>query len=166
MNDYSMTKKAINGVGSLSGMIRKLLFICVLQLLPIFGYSQSLAIINDPDGYTNMRKGPGSSYEIVDQILKNEIFLIEDLIGDWYLMYKVEKGYQEGYIHKSRVLPMNKLQKVGLREFKDKYLTISDSKINFKIKRGNFNKSDHHYELENDKYVIKIDGKTPYGVDC
>ena len=107
-------------------------------MLPIFGYSQSLAIINDPDGDTNMRIGPGSSYEIVDQILKNEFFLIEDLIKDWYLMYKVEKGYLEGCIHKSRVLPLSKLQKVGQREFKDRYLTISNPEMYFKIKRWKF----------------------------
>ena len=40
--------------------------------------------INDPDGYTNIRKSPNSKAEIIGKLLKNEYFFYTENSSDWY----------------------------------------------------------------------------------
>lgn len=62
------------------------------------------AVINDPDGYTNVRKYPDTKAPILFKISKGEKFSIEELphATNWYKIYNY-KGRYEGWIHKSRV---------------------------------------------------------------
>ena len=65
-------------------------------------------IINDPDGYTNVREegSAGSIYssKILFQIYENQQFIIQNTDGDWWL---IEFEGEQGYIHKSRVEIIN-----------------------------------------------------------
>lgn len=76
----------------------------VLLLLSVFSsisYSDfALAIIQDDDGYTNIRSGPGSKYEILFTISENEYFLVEKDVSNWWT---VKNGSNLGYIYRSRV---------------------------------------------------------------
>ena len=67
---------------------------------------QRPGIINDPDGYTNIREKPDkNSAIIVGKFVKNEIFYYTPVSGsDWWPVYKKDGGEQIGYIHKSRIL--------------------------------------------------------------
>ena len=53
-------------------MIRTLL---ILLFFPLYLYSQEKAIINDPDGYTNVRNAPAG--KVIDKIYEYEIFTIQ-----------------------------------------------------------------------------------------
>lgn len=59
------------------------------------------AHIQDPDGYTNLRKEKNSTSEILQTIKKGEPIEVLDNSGDWFLI-KTKEG-KEGYVHKSRV---------------------------------------------------------------
>ena len=62
------------------------------------------AIINDSDGYTNIRKQPNANSEIVRRILKNELFFFTPTSkSDWYRAYNSFLSPCIGYIHKSKV---------------------------------------------------------------
>jgi hypothetical protein len=72
------------------------------------------AFINDPDGYTNVREKPDISSSVLFTINKDEPFyIITDIVNDnWYAIAlyqtkdksgKIEKSYEKGYIHTSRV---------------------------------------------------------------
>jgi len=126
---------------------------------------QMLAIINDPDGYTNIRKGPSSKYEIVGRIKENEIFIVDALKHNWYHVYVGEDETLEGFIHIAHISLLDKLQKIGEHKLTTDRIVIEDSNIQFLIRQGAFKKSQHKYELEDGKYVVKIDGTNPYGVD-
>ncbi|KXK56760.1 MAG: Bacterial SH3 domain protein [Chlorobi bacterium OLB5] len=64
------------------------------------------AIINDPDGFTNIRYQPNTNSEILDKIIDGEEFqVIVDLSKDWWKV-KTKKGII-GYVHKSRVRLFN-----------------------------------------------------------
>lgn len=143
----------------------KSVFTFLVLAVPFLVNSQMLATIDDPNGYTDIRKGPDSRHEIVGQIEENEIFLIDELKDDWAKVYKIEDGYLEGYIHQSQITPLNKLQKIGRSKFTEGEVDIDDSNILFSLRYGSFIKSQHKYELQADKYVVKIDGLEPYGVD-
>ena len=56
--------------------------------------------IQDPDGYTNMRDGPGGS--IIRRVLPNEKFRVSGVSGK-YKVVKFDNG-ETGYIHNSRVV--------------------------------------------------------------
>jgi len=48
------------------------------------------AIINDPDGFLNVRSGPGSSYEISDRIFKGELMeVIPEAGKSWWKTEKI-----------------------------------------------------------------------------
>lgn len=57
--------------------------------------------IQDPDGYTNLRKEKNTSSQIVQKINSGESIDVLDNSGDWYLI-KTKEG-NKGYVHKSRI---------------------------------------------------------------
>jgi len=62
-------------------------------------------IINDPDGYTNVREKPDKNSKIVAKFIKNEVFYYTPTNeSEWWSVYKEEGGKQVGYIHKNKIL--------------------------------------------------------------
>jgi hypothetical protein len=62
-----------------------------------------LYVINDPDGYTNMRATPGG--KIIRKVYKNETFEIITP-GDTHSEVKLTDG-TTGFIHNSRIAEAN-----------------------------------------------------------
>lgn len=65
-----------------------------------------LAVISDADGYTNLRKGKGTSYSIVKKIYSNEKFSVFPSNEKWWKV-KTNNG-TIGYIFHNRVDLLNK----------------------------------------------------------
>jgi hypothetical protein len=63
--------------------------------------SESYAVINDPDGYTNLRKDKNTTSEVLQKIKSGEQVKVLDQSGDWWLVET--KDGQQGYVHKSRI---------------------------------------------------------------
>ena len=60
------------------------------------------AVINDPDGYTNIRSGEGTNYNIIGAVYEGEVFYaIRNNSNDWWRI-KTKNGII-GYMHKSRI---------------------------------------------------------------
>ena len=57
--------------------------------------------IQDPDGYTNLRKEKNISSEVIQKIKTGALIEVLDNSGDWFLV-KTQEGYT-GYVHKSRI---------------------------------------------------------------
>lgn len=68
------------------------------------------AVINDPDGYTNVRDQQSSNSDIVLRISKDEVFFVQKGKGNWWPVYLYKDGSKEGYIHSSRVKIINDSQ--------------------------------------------------------
>ena len=58
-------------------------------------------IIQDPDGFTNVRKDKNSSSEILQKIKSGENIDVLNNSGDWFFV-KTKEG-KEGYVHSSRI---------------------------------------------------------------
>lgn len=58
-------------------------------------------LIQDPDGYTNLRKEKNTSSQVLQKINSGENVEVLDNSGDWYLV-KTRQG-TKGYVHKSRI---------------------------------------------------------------
>ncbi|MPS72952.1 MAG: SH3 domain-containing protein [Chryseobacterium sp.] len=59
------------------------------------------SIIQDPDGYTNLRKEKNVQSEILQKIKSGEYIEVLENTGDWFLV-KTKEG-EKGYVHKSRI---------------------------------------------------------------
>jgi hypothetical protein len=82
--------------------MKKTLVLLIL-ISNFFGYSQSkIGLINDTDGYVNIRANKTNESEIIGRIIDNEYFTyFEETNSNWWL---IESGNGLiGYLHKSRV---------------------------------------------------------------
>lgn len=94
-------------------------------ILPVFVLSVTssggqVAVIHDPDGYTNVRKSPEAQSEIVHRIFENEVFWYneEESENEWvpviihqndFSLDNAKYPYIDGFVHKSRLMPLAKL---------------------------------------------------------
>ncbi|QXR34261.1 SH3 domain-containing protein [Alcaligenes aquatilis] len=60
-----------------------------------------VAVINDPDGYTNVRIAADGKSKVVSRILHNERFHTYEQQGNWWAIRKADGLL--GYVHKSRI---------------------------------------------------------------
>lgn len=60
-----------------------------------------VAVINDPDGYTNVRVAADGKSKVVSRILQNERFYTYEQQGNWWAIRKADGLL--GYVHKSRI---------------------------------------------------------------
>lgn len=83
-------------------------------------YLKRLAIINDPDGYTNVRKGKGSEYPIVGKIAADEVFIFTPNYNMKWWKVRNKDDSIEGYMHKSRIVPFGNLPEKKKKELMNK----------------------------------------------
>ena len=67
--------------------------------------SHRIGVINDPDGYTNVRSEPSTSSEIVTKIFEGEEFSYEPFNDKWVRVYD-DEGDFIGFMAASRVSPI------------------------------------------------------------
>ena len=80
----------------------------------IFAQIESnIGIINDADGYTNIRKEASTKSQIIGRILKNEYFFYEEYNSRWCKITKQDNT--KGFIHKSRILKVNSEKLLSIR---------------------------------------------------
>ena len=78
-----------------------LLFWFLYSYYPIFCQS-SIGIINDPDGYTNVRLSSGNQYPVIGRILEGEKFIyFPQKDENWWLVKPTNGPF--GFMHKSRI---------------------------------------------------------------
>ena len=59
------------------------------------------AVINDPDGYTNVRSGQGTQYDVIAKVLDEEVFYTIPQDGNWW---PVRTGSNQfGYMAKNKI---------------------------------------------------------------
>jgi hypothetical protein len=147
-----------------------LLFVAVALTTTIYA---QLAVIKDSDGFTNVRESKSASSKIVGKLNADDIFLYDSDNEEeqWVGVYLDISGkrYLQGYIHKSRLQPLDKLEKLTTnrdkRDKKQNELTLQNDSIEVIIKTANFNAKEHRIAKGKQGYVSTIDGKVPKGVD-
>jgi len=74
-------------------------------------YEMRLGVINDSDGYTNMRAGKGTNHKVIEKILETDIFDYYPTNESNWWKVKNLTTCNEGYVHNSRIKPVNLLDK-------------------------------------------------------
>jgi hypothetical protein len=90
-----------------------LTFFCSLTLFA----ENKLAIINDPDGFTYVRNGQGKDFKIIDTLFTDDFFYFQFIDNSEWAKVTAWKGRQiEGFVHKSRVQEVEKLDNKKQKE--------------------------------------------------
>src|SRR5688572_8792531 len=100
----------------------------ILTLIVTTSVSAQVATINDKDGYTNVRVEPKPDATVIHKIQDTDIFMYEEdeKSPEWvqvfipknkYSIGCTEPGHIVGFIHSSRLLPIEKRPKYTGKEF-------------------------------------------------
>lgn len=137
-------------------------------LLVIQNLSGQVAIIQDPDGWTNVRKSPNQESEVVHKIYENQVFWfsseLEDQEEEWVSVHIPSNRYSlggcdddynmiDGYIHRSRLMPLEEM-----KEYKGEDILFAYKLVKCDLSQRNVNRIDG-------KWITKIDGRRFFGTD-
>jgi hypothetical protein len=126
-----------------------------------------VAIIKDKDGYVNVRKEPNGTSQIIHKILNNEVFWYQyeegmEIKGEWIAVYipkndlslaSTQPEYIQGYIHRSRLLHLDKLEPYQGKEFHFEYVVKP------------FFTGNRIVDKRDGRWVVAIDGRPVWGTD-
>lgn len=169
--------------------MRILLTLFVLFLLQTKTFGQ-LAIINDKDGYVNIREDRDSKSKIVGRLFTDDIFMVasdsdkdewwgvfysvklndlEKYKKDYYIKNGLTDGkevYFQGYIHLSRFILIDNLKSVSTKNIKrsKNLVSIINDTIKLVFKTADFDKAKHLIKTDKNGFVVSIDNKIPKGV--
>jgi hypothetical protein len=124
------------------------------------------AIIDDKDGFTNIREEPNMKSKIVGNVKEGELFFCfsNEKHKDWFAV-DVKNNYNlSGYVHKSRIKFVEELPKLKKRKSIKDTIYIKNDSITLKMVIGDFKSAKHKLTKDNN-FISKIDGKRPMGVD-
>ena len=143
-------------------------FFIVLFLLIsdiVFAQEEAFAVINDKDGYVNVRKGKSAQSKVLKR-LNNKIIVFVynyDKATDGNWIYTDE----EGYIYNDRVKWIHKFPIIAKGIAKGNTIVFEGKEIQVVLTSGKFDKSKHSFEYFKDSPtgIEVIDDELPYGTD-
>lgn len=129
--------------------------------------SAQLAVIVDADGYTNVRADKNAQSKIVGRLVEGDVFTYDPTAkSEW--VYISKDGTLKGYIHKSRLNPIDEWPRIPpteeCRTLKGNELTMANDTVKVIVKTAPFVAAKHVIKKDNN-FVKTIDGVTPKGTD-
>lgn len=140
-------------------------------------YQAQLCIINDKDGYTNVREKPYQNSKIIGKIVEHQAFAIDSYVQDeenrskdWIAVkfpinidkksefLKFEGDEKTGYIHKSRLVELESFPKFESKELNPNKVSHQKKDVEIIIETQIFNKAKHKI-THSDKGFYDIDGE-------
>ncbi|BDS06805.1 hypothetical protein NT6N_18450 [Oceaniferula spumae] len=114
-------------------------------------------VIQDPDGYTNMRKSGSVKAPVVHKILNHQVFHYFGRLEQPWISVNIDTDDGKrvsGFVHRSRIMPLTKMKKLKQGEA-----------ISISYTTQPFVKADHKISQNEHGGVGKIDGLTVWGTD-
>jgi len=143
-------------------------FFIVLFLLIsdiVFAQEEAFAVINDKDGYVNVRKGKSAQSKVLKRLNNKTIVFVYnyDKATDGNWIYTDE----EGYIYNDRVKWIHKFPQIAKGIAKGNTIVFEGKEIQVVLTSGKFDKSKHSFEYFNDSPtgIEVIDDELPHGTD-
>ncbi len=143
-------------------------FFIVLFLLIsdiVFAQEEAFAVINDKDGYVNVREGKSAQSEVLKKLNNKTIVFVYnyDKATDGNWIYTDE----EGYIYNDRVKWIHKFPIIAKGIAKGNTIVFEGKEIQVVLTSGKFDKSKHSFEYFKDSPtgIEVIDDELPYGTD-
>ena len=147
--------------------MRKLVvpFLLFCQFAFVQAQEEAFAVINDKDGYVNVREGKSAQSEVLKKLNNKTIVFVYnyDKATDGNWIYTDE----EGYIYNDRVKWIHKFPQIAKGIAKGNTIVFEGKEIQVVLTSGKFDKSKHSFEYFNDSPtgIEEIDDELPYGTD-
>ena len=141
------------------------LFLLILNPIISFGQIEEFAMVNDKDGFANVRYRPNLKSKIVGRLKDKEVFFAMSEVGenDWI---EIGKPNLQGFIHKSRVILFSSFPEIKVSPENENYVKFHNKAITLEISSEKFNsKTNSIQKSSNVKVIEKINGKKFYGTD-
>ena len=142
-------------------------FVVLLLLISdiVFAQEEAFAVINDKDGYVNVRKGKSAQSKVLKRLNNKTIVFAYnyDKATDGNWIYTDE----EGYIYNDRVKWIYKFPIIAKGIAKGNTIVFEGKEIQVVLTSGKFDKSKHSFEYFKDSPtgIEVIDDELPYGTD-
>ena len=140
-----------------------LLFLLISDI--VFAQEEAFAVINDKDGYVNVRKGKSAQSRVLKRLNNKTIVFVYnyDKATDGNWIYTDE----EGYIYNDRVKWIHKFPIIAKGIAKGNTIVFEGKEIQVILTSGKFDKSKHSFEYFKDSPtgIEVIDDELPYGTD-
>jgi hypothetical protein len=166
----------LNVLRSMKSILILLLF-CGFQHL----YGQ-FAVIQDPDGYVNVRKTPSNKSDIIAKAYSGQVifcYMPEESKDNWYEIYHGEESIKEfgrnwgsGYIYRSRLKYLSEFEIIPAKErsnekvtFQKDSIKITMTKVPFIPKNNKLRYSPGDEKKHIESILIKINEKKIWGTD-
>lgn len=120
----------------IKNLVLRILFFSFLFLTEnLFAQTKDkIGQINDPDGYTNIRKEANTKSQIIGKILKNDYFFYEDYNSNWCKVSTQDN--KKGFVHKSRIIHKKSDDVFIIKVTDYKNNSLKDSILDISIKRN------------------------------
>jgi hypothetical protein len=141
------------------------LFVFFVNTTKSFCQDYEFAIIQDKDGFTNVRFEPSTKSKIIGTLKNNDVFFAMQEVGkeDWY---EVGRPNLKGFVHKSRIKLFSSFSKIDVLVERENYLKFNGQNVSLEIVIDKFNLLTNSVLKSADgKVVEKINGKKFYGTD-
>jgi hypothetical protein len=131
--------------------------------------AQQFAVIQDKDGFVNVRKTASAGKNITDTLTNGKgVFCLEQA-GNWVNVFYVKNGEtSDGFIYKDRLRYLSALDSIPLVKQSADVALFQKGALEVTITTGPFDskKSKLTYQNgENSRYLSRIDGKPIWGTD-
>ncbi|SKA40742.1 hypothetical protein SAMN04488128_105257 [Chitinophaga eiseniae] len=146
-------------------------YIGAVMLLSIGMQAQAqFGVIQDKDGYTNVREGAGISRKIADKLQDGEVVYTWEQEGEWCnINYHRKNEIEGGFVHRSRIKMVNTFEKIKVRQQTETNVVFQQDSVTVMFTTRAFVEKDHQVHHgkseEGFSFVEKIDGKDFYGCD-
>lgn len=156
LNPIKLTMKKINVV------------ITILVIIIATNKHFSQSIINDKDGFVNVRKEASKVSKVIDTLKKGHLIYDLEREGQWVMIdyYKNNKSFS-GYIYNDRFKRIAEFKEIKRKSINTNEVVLSNDSIEIKVTKATFEPKKHHftYSKENKKVITLIDKKHYYGTD-
>jgi len=133
-----------------------------------FAQAQDYAIINDKDGFVNVRKDANAKSEIIGKLYDKDIFSYDsesETNSKWVRIYK-QRGNDnslDGYVYDDRIFPISKFRNLHTKKRGINICSITNDSITVTVQLSKFNPRNHKISFEGDQ--THVDGKIIWGTD-
>jgi hypothetical protein len=146
-------------------MKRAISFI-TLVLISNLSFSQDFefAIIQDKDGFSNVREEPNLKSKIVGNIKNNEIIFVFDH-EESNNMYSFQSASISGFVHNSRIKRLTKLKDIKPSNQIENNIRFKHNNFEIDIFAEKFDAKKYSVQRNKQGFVEKLNNKIFYGTD-
>jgi len=126
------------------------------------------AIIQDTDGYCNVRQSAGTNEKVINKLKSGHMVYEFERKGNWvYINYSQNNSEVYGYVYYDRLKPISDYESIPITSKEDHSITLSKGDIKVLIAEQKFDKSKYKFSYYKDApdQIEFINKKQYWGID-